>query len=207
MNRALRKKSETALDELARTYDLIRELLAERLDGIDTRTLRKRGYRYAGEMQKQGYRYAGAMRRQVEQRARPRRRRFSWLTVALLGGAACAGYMLYRQRDQFTGQLSQVQARARNGYVKVGGITGAVDKVMHRNGGEPAEAELRERVELAIASGGRLPEGLDISVEGRTVYLRGAVETAALADAAAERAHGVDGVVAVVNLTTTRAPA
>ena len=31
MNRALKKRTETALDELARTYDLVRELLLQRM--------------------------------------------------------------------------------------------------------------------------------------------------------------------------------
>jgi osmotically-inducible protein OsmY len=42
-----------------------------------------------------------------------------------------------------------------------------------------------------------------VEVEGRTVYLKGAVADPAAADAAAERAHAVEGVVAVVNHTTT----
>jgi hypothetical protein len=53
--------------------------------------------------------------------------------------------------------------------------------------------------------GGGGPYGLVIVVEGRTVYLRGAVADPAFVDAAAERAHGVRGVVAVVNLTTSAA--
>jgi osmotically-inducible protein OsmY len=45
---------------------------------------------------------------------------------------------------------------------------------------------------------------VDVAVEGRTVYLRGSVDDPAAVDAAAERIHAVDGVVAVVNLTTGR---
>jgi hypothetical protein len=44
-------------------------------------------------------------------------------------------------------------------------------------------------------------------VEGRTVYLRGAVNDPGAVDAAAERAHAIPGVVAVVNLTTSAATA
>jgi osmotically-inducible protein OsmY len=65
---------------------------------------------------------------------------------------------------------------------------------------------LKNRVEEAMAAGGNRPSGVDVSVEGRTVYLRGAVDDPAAVDAAAERIHGVDGVVAVVNLTTGRKP-
>ena len=45
---------------------------------------------------------------------------------------------------------------------------------------------------------------LAVLLTGGTVYLRGAVADPASVDAAAERAHGVPGVVAVVNLTTSR---
>ena len=50
MNRALKKRTETALDELARTYELVRGLLIQRLEDIDTGTVRKRGSEYAGKM-------------------------------------------------------------------------------------------------------------------------------------------------------------
>jgi len=43
MNRALKKRTETALDELSRTYELVRELLIQRLgdvDGIDVVALK-----------------------------------------------------------------------------------------------------------------------------------------------------------------------
>ena len=58
-----------------------------------------------------------------------------------------------------------------------------------------------------VADGGEPVSGVRVSVEGRTAYLRGSVEDPAAAEAAAERAQGVDGVVAVVNLTTAPARA
>ena len=87
MNRALKKRTETALDELARTYELVRGLLIQRLEDIDTGTVRKRGSEYAGKMasrlddidtkrlQRRGYKYAGALRKNVERRMRPEPRR------------------------------------------------------------------------------------------------------------------------------------
>ncbi len=66
-----------------------------------------------------------------------------------------------------------------------------------------AEIDLEERVRQAISDSGSVPDDFDLVVEGRTVYLRGAVADPASVDAAAERIHGVPGVVAVVNLTTS----
>jgi len=53
---------------------------------------------------------------------------------------------------------------------------------------------------FGAAEGGAIPEGLQVAVEGRTVYLRGTVDTA-VADQAALSAQSVEGVAAVVNLT------
>src|ERR1700716_4005144 len=82
MNRALKKRTETALDELSRTYELVRELLIQRLGGVDTTTMRKRGSDYASrggsrlddidttKRQRRGYKAAGGLRKQVERRVR-----------------------------------------------------------------------------------------------------------------------------------------
>ena len=50
MNRALKKRTETALDELSRTYELVRELLIQRLEDVDTEGMRKRGSAYASKV-------------------------------------------------------------------------------------------------------------------------------------------------------------
>src|SRR2546421_4506872 len=83
MNRALKKRTETALDELARTYELVRGLLIQRLEDIDKGTVRKRGSEYAGKMasrlddidtkrlQRRGYKDARGLRKKVERRVRP----------------------------------------------------------------------------------------------------------------------------------------
>jgi len=86
-----------------------------------------------------------------------------------------------------------VQSRARQRYAEL------------TSGRTRAETDLQQRVDQTVAEGGTPPHGLEVVVEGRTVYLRGAVADPAFVDAAAERVHGVPGVVAVVNLTTSAA--
>ena len=216
MNRALKKRTETALDELARTYELVRGLLIQRLEDIDTGTVRKRGSEYAGKMasrlddidtkrlQRRGYKYAGALRKNVERRMRPEPRP-RWPIAGLVAvGAALAtvGWLMYdrSRREAMRQRLNDAQSRARERYADLGGVGGALNKVSGRTNGH--EENLKSAVEDAISAGGTRPAGLEVSVEGRTVYLRGKVDDPAAVDAAAERIHSVPGVVAVVNLTT-----
>jgi|GraSoiStandDraft_59_1057299.scaffolds.fasta_scaffold373437_1 hypothetical protein len=216
MNRALKKRTETALDELARTYELVRGLLIQRLEDIDTGTVRKRGSEYAGKMasrlddidtkrlQRRGYKYAGALRKNVERRMRPEPRP-RWPIAGLVAvGAALAtvGWLMYdrSRREAMRQRLNDAQSRARERYADLGGVGGALNKVSGRTNGH--EENLKSAVEDAISAGGTPPAGLEVSVEGRTVYLRGKVDDPAAVDAAAERIHSVPGVVAVVNLTT-----
>ena len=60
------------------------------------------------------------------------------------------------------------------------------------------DAAVRETIRRALAVDGR---GLEVSVEGRTVYLRGTVADPAVLDRSMERIQELPGVVAVVNLT------
>ena len=246
MNRSLKKRTDTALDELARTYELVRELLIQRLEDVDTEGMRKRGSAYASKLagrvdtegmrkrgsayagklagriddvdtkalQRRGYRYAGALRKEMERRVskevdrrvRPRRQpRWPVAGLVVLGaGMAALGWAMYdrSRREAMRQRLSDAQSRARERYADLGGVGGAIGKVSGRTNGH--DNGLKNRVEEAMAAGGSRPNGVDVSVEGRTVYLRGAVDDPAAVDAAAERIHAVDGVVAVVNLTTGR---
>ena len=189
MGKPTKRRVERALNDVVGVLDQARGALVQRLDEIDLTA-----------MQKRGTRMAGAVRSDLQRRTRPRRRRVSpWAIAGIAGvvalGAAAAGigYVAYDRdrRDAARRRLSDVQHRARERYAElVGGQT-------------QAEANLEARVRQAISDGGRPPEGLEVVVEGRTVYLRGAVADPAFVDAAAERVHGVPGVVAVVNLTTS----
>jgi len=199
MKVAFKKRGESVLDELAKTYELVRETLLERVDDIDTDAYRKRGGRVAR-----------SMRARVEQRIRPRRRRrFPIAGLLLAGTLAGLGYLLYdrRRRDMVRGRLTQVQVRTKERLDQMGGVQGAVDNVMSKvrpNGQQQLdETALKTEVEKAIAAGGAPPQGLQVAVEGRTVYLRGTVDNPAFVDAAAERAQSVEGVAAVVNLTSS----
>jgi hypothetical protein len=185
------KRGERALDVAIGALDQARGTLAQRLDDIDMDAMRKRGVRLAG-----------SVRSDVQRRMRPRRRRVSpWGVVGITGlvvlGAAAVGigYVAYdrERREAARRRLTDVQSRARERYAELTG------------GRTRAEVDLEDRVRQAIANGGVAPQGLDVVVEGRTVYLRGAVSDPAAVDAAAERIHGVAGVVAVVNLTTSAA--
>jgi BON domain len=227
MNRSLMKRTETALDELARTYELVRELLIQRLEDVDTQGMRKRGSAYASKLagriddidtkalQRRGYRYAGALRKEMERRvskeldrrvsSRRRRPRWPIAGFAVAGLALAAiGWTMYdrNRREAMRQRLGEAQSRARERYADLGGVGGAIGKVSGRSNGQ--DNGLKSRVDEAIAAGGSRPNGVDVSVEGRTVYLRGTVDDPAAVDAAAERIHAVDGVVAVVNLTTGR---
>ncbi len=191
MGKATKSRGERALGAAIGALDQARGMLVQRLDEVDLEAVRKRGTRLAGSVR------SGLERRMQPP---PRRRRVSpWSIVGLSGlvvlGAAAVGigYVVYdrERREAARKRLSEVQARARERYAEL------------TRGRTQAEAELEARVELAIADGGAPPEGLEVVVEGRTVYLRGAVSDPAYVDAAVERAHGVPGVVAVVNLTTS----
>lgn len=192
MGKPRKRRGERALDEVVGALDQARGALAQRLDDIDLQA-----------MQKRGMRRAGFFRSDLQRRIRPPRRRTisPWSVagiagLAVLGAAAIGvGFVVYdrERRQEARRRLGGVQQRARERYAElIGGRT-------------QAEVELESRVREAIAAGGAAPEGLEVVVEGRTVYLRGAVSDPAFVDAAAERVHGVPGVVAVVNLTTSAA--
>lgn len=186
-----RRRGERVIDQAIDAIDQARGTLVQRLDDIDIEAVRRRGNRLAG-----------TVRSDLERRIRPRRRGISsWGFAGIAGlvvvGAAgvAAGYILYdrERRDEARRRLSGVQTLARERYAELSG------------GRTRAEADLEARVAEAIAENGSAPAGLEVVVEGRTVYLRGAVADTAAVDAAAERIHGVPGVVAVVNLTTSAA--
>jgi len=187
MNKAARKRGQQTLNELLRTLDGVRALVAKRLDEIDIEAMGKRGTRMAG-----------SVRDDLGRRVRPRRRGLPPAAIVgiaglIVAGAALAGvgYVLYdrERREEARRRIGGMQTRARERYAELTGRT-------------QAESELEGRVREAISNGGAAPDGLEVIVEGRTVYLRGVVADPALVDAAAERAHQVPGVVAVVNLTT-----
>ncbi|MGH7910294.1 MAG: BON domain-containing protein [Candidatus Dormibacteraceae bacterium] len=209
---AIKDRGTAARDELAKNLEQVRSELVSRLADVDTKALRKQGRALASH----GADYASEVRHQLEKTGVPvgflperRRKRRRWPLAALLVGAgigvaATTAYFLYdRQRRAAVRQrLGDVQGAAYDRYVNLGGVQGAIRGVRGKVNG----SDLKDKVVAAISGGGEFPKGLDIEVEGRTVYLKGEVEDAASADAAAERAHTVDGVVAVVNHTTSPAP-
>lgn len=188
MGKANTARGEKALRAMVATLDQARETLVRRLDEIDLEDMRKRGTRMAG-----------SFRNDLQRRVRPRRRRISPWGVAGIAGlavlgatAAGVGYLIAdrERREAARRRLDGVQAMARERYAELTG------------GRTAGEADLEGRVRQAIADGGTMPAGLEVVVEGNTVYLRGVVTDTAFVDAAVERVHSVPGVVAVVNLTT-----
>ncbi len=185
-----------------KSFDQARGALVHRLDDIDIAAMRKRGIKLAG-----------SVREDLSRRIRPRRRGAS--TSALMGLAGLAalgltvaglGFLIWdrERREAARKRLDGMSTGVRH---RLDGVsTGVRQRYADLTGGRPGtEADLEERVEKAMAEGGTQPDGLETVVEGRTVYLRGAVADPASVDEAAERIHGVPGVVAVVNLTTSRA--
>jgi len=187
----------------------------KRLEDVDVEDIRKRSARYAEVAKKGAGKSAKVARQKLVERMRPRPKRRVPVVGLLVVGAAAAGIgylLLYdrRRRAAIAGQVNKLQQGARQRYAELGGVTGAVEKVRDRVGvtaPELDEAALEEHVRQVVTEGGKPTPGLKVAVEGRTVYLRGAVEDPGAVDAVAERVHGVDGVVAVVNLTTTPARA
>jgi hypothetical protein len=209
---AIKKRGLSARDEMGKTYGALRHRVAERVNDVDTASLRKQGR----ALKDQGIDLAGTVRQQALRQlgrmpAAPKpRRRFPVVPVVLVGagvvGVAAAAWFLYdrKRREMVRDRVNQVGSAARERYVQLGGVNGAVQNVRSRiqrvaptNG-----TDLEIKVVEAIAITGELPVGLQVEVEGRTVYLKGEVNDPTAADAAAERAHSVDGVVAVVNHTT-----
>jgi BON domain len=203
------------LNEVNHALESVRIGLMNRLEDVDVEDLRKRGARYAEVATKSARKSAKIARQRLATRVRPRpRRRVPIVGLVVVGAAAAGiGYLLLydrRRRQAIAGQVSKVQQGARQRYAELGGLTGAVDKVRDRVGAsvpELDEAALEEQVRRVVSEAGKPMAGLKVTVEGRTVYLRGAVDDPAAIDTVAERVHGVDGVVAVVNLTTTPARA
>jgi hypothetical protein len=217
------KKRDTALSELAKTYEVVRDELTERMedlagriDELDARRLGGRAYSSARDLRSK---VEGAVRNSPLP-VRRQRRRFPWALVAVGFATAGIAWLLYdrRRRDMIQGRITQLGVRAQEQVEQVApgmknGVTGAVDGVMAKVKGQGArglnEEALKGDVETAVGAGGGLPDGLQIAVEGRTVYLRGVV-AGDVSDRAAARAQQVEGVAAVVNLTTvpaTPAPA
>jgi hypothetical protein len=191
MSKTIKGRSERALNAAVEAIEQVRGTLVQRLEDVDVEAVRKHGNRLAG-----------TVRSDLQRRIRPRRRGMSpWGVVGITGlvilGAAgvAAGYVVYdrERREEARRRLTGLQSRARERYAELSG------------GRTQAEADLEASVHQAIQGGedGRAPEGLEVVVEGRTVYLRGAATDPAAVDAAAERIHGLPGVVAVVNLTTS----
>src|SRR6266536_1546928 len=183
MKTAIKKKGDSALTELSRTYEMLRDQLADRLDEVDARALGNRAYSYSKDL-----------RQRVEDRVRPQpKRRFPIAALIALGAAVGIGFLLYdrRRRDMVQGRLTQLKVRTQERIAPAvgNGLSGAVDNVMGKMRGNTTELDeqkLKSEVEAAIATGGQLPDGLQLAVEGRTVYLRGTVDPA-IADQAAVR--------------------
>lgn len=200
-------------DQLTGNIGQVRSGVVSRLANVDTAALKSQGQALAA----QGLDYAGEVRRQVEKTGvpvpflpQPKPQKASrWPLAAILVGvgigvAATAAWLLYdrKRRDAVQKRLNQVQSAAYDRYVNLGGVQGAIQGVRGKVNG----SDLKDKVVAAISGGGEFPKGLEVEVEGRTVYLKGEIQDAAAADAAAERAHTVEGVVAVVNHTTSPAP-
>ena len=131
---------------------------------------------------------------EIERRRRPRRN-FPWALVIAAGVGVAVGVYLATDAER----RRQLRERAGTMYDQA---RERMPKVAERVRSKADEAATKAAVEAAILSElGSPPGHLDVEVEGRTVYLRGRVEEPGFVDRAVEVAKGVDGVVAVINLT------
>jgi osmotically-inducible protein OsmY len=131
---------------------------------------------------------------EVNRRRRPQRRvPWGWLIAGGVGVGIGAYLMASAERRRrLRDGAGSLYGQARERVPKMAGhARSAAD-----------EAATKTEVEAAVLSQlGSPPGHLEVEVEGRTVYLRGRVEEPGFVDRAVEIARGVDGVVAVINLT------
>lgn len=150
------------------------------------------------EISKQLNRLSSRARKRLEsevQRRRKPQRRFPWALVVATGVGVAVGVYLATDAER----RRQLRQAAGSMY---GQAKDRMPKVAERVKSKADEAATKAAVEAAILSElGSPPGHLDVEVEGRTVYLRGRVEEPGFVDRAVEVAKGVDGVVAVINLT------
>ncbi len=195
----IRQRGESAASELAAslaaTVDMLRGQVADRLDEIDTKDLRKRADKIS-DMVSAAVADAvvdgiDSVRERVRMKAKARRRMpvGMLLVGGALAGAGVAAYFLARRPEvrqravALPGDLKQRVASQVNGGVQ--------------------ESKLKQAVEQAIFGGQPDPPGqLQVDVEGRTVYLRGEAEDRGFVDRAIRQAQAVDGVAAVIDLVS-----
>ncbi len=209
-----RKQSDRALTEIAKTVELARDEIADRLEEaasrlerIDTKALTNQAYASTARARRRLGKRMGKRATELQKMrfGRRQRRSFPWGLVVLGVVTLGVAWLVYdqRRREMISGQVTQLGSRT-TAVARSTGIASAVDDVMSRVRGQTAldVGALRMEVESAVAEGleSGLPGGLEVAVEGRTVYLRGTVDPI-LADSAANLAQAVPGVAAVVNLT------
>lgn len=208
MKEELRARGESlfsdAQAEATGYLELLRDAVADRLDGIDTKRIRRRADKLSASLTEAITDAVVESIDTVRQRVRPRRTRQVPVAMIAIGGAVIgfgiAAYFLGRRqevRQKFTDLSGEAQRRVPQviGKVKGGRSNGHVST-------DEEESQLRQAVEGAIFAGTQPPGELRVDVEGRTVYLRGHLEDRSYVDEAVQRAQGVEGVAAVINLVS-----
>jgi hypothetical protein len=203
MRDALRSRGEAfveeAQSEVANYLETFRSLLAERLDSIDTKDVRKRADRVSEAVTEALIDSLETVRNRV--RPQPRRR-VPIALVALGGiavGAGVAAVFLGRRQD-VRERFTELTGQAQRQLPQVLGKSSGNGRNGHSLSQE--ESQLRTAVEQAIFSGEQPSGELRVDVEGRTVYLRGHLEDRGFVDTAVQKAQSVEGVAAVINLVT-----
>jgi DNA primase len=192
--------------EVDQTFANMRDRVADRLDEFDVKGMRKQ---LAQLTETVADRLENAQNR-VQQRVRPQpRRRFPIAGLVLLGSIAGMALLFYdsRRRTMMRDRMMQLQGEAKRQLPEMRNkATQAVGGLRQRGSGANGGAEqarLQSEVESAIRGGQTsMPSDLDVSVEGRTVYLRGSIAEREMLDQVVERAQSVTGVAAVINLVS-----
>lgn len=170
----------------------------------DTRPLRRRAMRRALD-------FSYDMLDRAESRSGAGRRRGGGRAfLAAMSGLAAGGAIGYvvadqRSRSALQGSLVRIQGEAKQRVPalvdRAGGTLDELRTLWARSGSGADEAALVPKVESAVRSQPGA-EGLQVGVEGRTVYLRGSVGDRSALDGAIEKVRSVEGVAAVINLAS-----
>ncbi|MGH7904988.1 MAG: BON domain-containing protein [Candidatus Dormibacteraceae bacterium] len=205
MSRAYLDEAQSRLGRLEKDTRPLRKEAIDQLDRweVESRPLRRQAARRAI-----GLSYDALDR--LDSRAgtgRRRRSRAPWAALAGLLAGAGIGYMIAdrRSRAVLQGGLVKIQGEAKQrvpAFVDRAG--GTLDDLRSRwtgSGNGLDEAALKGEVESAVRRE-RAAAGLEVGVEGRTIYLRGSIGDRAALDGAIERSRSVEGVAAVINLAT-----
>ena len=204
MKEEVRARGESLLSdaqaEVVGYLDFIREALSSRLDGIDTKKVRKQADRLSSSLTESITDAIVDSIDTVRERVRPRRRSRPPVALIAVGGALIGfgiAAVILGRRPEVRQRVTELSGRAPKLIGKIGGNGSNGHAFTNEE-----ESALRKAVESAIFTQSSPPGEIRVDVEGRTVYLRGHVDDRGYVDQAVRKAQEVEGVAAVINLVS-----